>query len=202
VEPGDRIKLFISFAEDRLKKFQYELNRQNPDRRRVEILNSLMNDYAGCVDDAADQIALARETGKPVVIHTREAWEDTIRLLGPGMRGIFHCFSGGPEELDQVLELGFHVSFAGIVTFPNARRLQEAARRTPLDRILVETDAPYLAPVPRRGKRNEPSFVVETARQVAELKGISMEQLAAATTENFARLLLPEAKLSEYTGIT
>ena len=89
------------------------------------------------------------------------------------------------------------MSFAGIVTFPNAHRLQEAARRAPLDRILVETDAPYLAPVPLRGKRNEPSFVVETARKVAELKGISMEQLAAATTKNFARLLLPEAKVSE-----
>jgi TatD DNase family protein len=107
------------------------------------------------------------------------------------MKGIFHCFSGGPEELKQVLDLGFYVSFAGVVTFPKALRVQMAARETPLDRILVETDAPYLAPAPRRGKRNEPAFVVETARRVADLKGIPVEQLAAAAAENFERLLLP-----------
>jgi TatD DNase family protein len=127
---------------------------------------------------------------KPVVIHTREAWDDTLRLLGehPPATGVFHCFSGGPEEAEQVLALGFYLSFAGVVTFPRAERLREAARMAPLDRLLVETDAPYLAPVPHRGRRNEPAFVVETARRLAELRGESLEQLAAATTANFRRL--------------
>ncbi len=137
----------------------------------------------------ARQVEIARAAGKPIVIHTREAWEDTLRVLGPGpQRGIFHCFSGGPEEAARALELGFHISFAGVVTFPKAVRIQEAARMVPSDRLLVETDAPYLAPVPRRGKRNEPAFVVETARRVAELRGESFERVAAITTENFARL--------------
>jgi TatD DNase family protein len=141
----------------------------------------------------ARQLEIARDAGKPVIIHTREAWEETLRALGSGPhRGIFHCFSGGPEEAAQVLELGFHISFAGVVTFPKAVRIQEAARIVPLDRLLVETDAPYLAPVPRRGKRNEPAFVIETARRVAELRGESFERVAAATTENFARLFGPE----------
>ena len=149
----------------------------------------------------AGQLRIAREHDKAVVIHTREAWEDTIKLLrenspASGMRGIFHCFSGGTEELRQVLELGFHVSFAGMVTFPKALPLQEAVGETPLDRILVETDAPYLAPVPHRGKRNEPAFVADTARKIAELKGIPVEELAAAATGNFERLLLPRASIN------
>lgn len=133
------------------------------------------------------QLAMAR---KPVVIHTREAWDDTMRLLRehPGVTGVFHCFSGGPEEAEQVLAMGFYISFAGVVTFPKALRIQEAARHVPRDRLLVETDAPYLAPVPKRGKRNEPAWVVETARRVAELRGESFEQLAAATTANFEQL--------------
>jgi TatD DNase family protein len=135
----------------------------------------------------ARQLAMAR---KPVVIHTREAWDDTLRLIRehPGVTGVFHCFSGGPEEAEQVLSMGFYISFAGVVTFPKALRVQEAARRVPSDRLLVETDAPYLAPVPRRGKRNEPAFVLDTARRLAELRGEPFEQLAAATTENFGRL--------------
>jgi TatD DNase family protein len=139
---------------------------------------------------------LAMAGGKPVVIHTREAWDDTLRLLGehPGVTGIFHCYSGGPEEAEQVLAMGFHISFAGVVTFPKALRIQAAARMVPADRLLVETDAPYLAPVPRRGKRNEPAFVVETARRLAELRGEPLEQLAAATTANFKRLFEPVAR--------
>jgi TatD DNase family protein len=135
----------------------------------------------------ARQLAMAR---KPVVIHTREAWDDTLRLLRehPAARGVFHCFSGGPEEAEQVLALGFYLSFAGVVTFPKALALREAARMAPSDRLLVETDAPYLAPVPHRGQRNEPAFVFQTARSLAELRGESLEQLAAATTANFRRL--------------
>ncbi|HOL72751.1 MAG TPA: TatD family hydrolase [Bryobacteraceae bacterium] len=138
----------------------------------------------------ARQVEIARAAGKPIIIHTREAWADTLSVLGPGPhRGIFHCFSGGPEEAKQALELGFYISFSGVVTFPKAARVQEAVRIVPADRLLVETDAPYLAPVPRRGKRNEPAFVVETARKVAELRGETFEQVASVTWKNFARVL-------------
>lgn len=141
------------------------------------------------------QLELAREAGKPVVIHTREAWEDTFAMLrehwaGAGPGGIMHCFSGGPREAEEALALGFHISFSGIVTYPKAVDVQEAARMTPLDRLLVETDAPYLAPVPYRGKRNEPSYVVHTARRLAELRGEEFDGLAAATSENWRRLCL------------
>jgi TatD DNase family protein len=148
------------------------------------------------------QLHMARDAGKPIVIHTREAWDDTFNILRgywqpAGLGGIMHCFSGGPEEAEQSLAMGFYLSFGGIVTYPKALRVQEAAKRAPLDRILVETDAPYLAPVPKRGKRNEPAFVVETARRLAELRGESPERLAAATTANFRRLCLPEAPATE-----
>ena len=137
----------------------------------------------------ARQLAMAREAGKPVVIHTREAWEDTLRLLEPAaVRGVFHCFSGGPEEAARVLAMGFYLSFAGVVTFPKAQRLQEAACLVPPDRLLVETDAPYLAPVPHRGQRNEPAYVVDTARRLAELRGETLDHIAAITTANFQRL--------------
>lgn len=139
-----------------------------------------------------EQMRIAREAGKPIVIHTREAWSDTIALLrqhSPGA-GIMHCFSGGPLEAREALEIGYYLSFGGIVTFPKSLDIQEAARMTPADRILVETDAPYLAPVPRRGKRNEPAFVMETARKLAQLRGETIEQIEAATTANFRRLCL------------
>jgi TatD DNase family protein len=138
----------------------------------------------------ARQLEMARAAVRPVVIHTREAWTDTLRLLGEsGVRhGIMHCFSEGPLEAEQALGLGFHVSFAGIVTFPNALRVQAAARMVPQERLLVETDAPYLAPVPHRGKRNEPAFVLETARKLGELRGARIEQIAAATADNFRKL--------------
>jgi TatD DNase family protein len=139
------------------------------------------------------QLEIALQAAKPVIIHTREAWEDTLRLLGehaPAGRaaGIMHCFSGGPEEAVQSLDLGFYISFAGVVTFPKAARVQAAARMAPLDRLLVETDAPYLAPVPHRGRRNEPAYVVETARQLAVLRQTTLEEIAAATTANFRTL--------------
>ena len=144
------------------------------------------------------QLSIALEANLPIAIHTREAWSDTVALLqehwlrdssnSPG--GIFHCFSGGPVEAEQALALGFHLSFSGIVTFPKAEEQREAVRRTPLDRLLVETDAPYLAPVPMRGKRNEPAFVVTTARKIAEIKGVSFEELASATSSNWKRLCL------------
>ena len=140
-----------------------------------------------------EQMRIARDARKPIVIHTREAWDDTIALLREhwapsGLGGIMHCFSGGPEEARQALEIGFYLSFGGIVTFPKSLAIQEAARMAPADRILIETDAPYLAPVPKRGKRNEPAFIVETARKLAELRGETLESIASATTANFRRL--------------
>ena len=138
------------------------------------------------------QLKLAGMAGKPIVIHTREAWDDTLLVLREHWSGtgIVHCFSGGAEEARQALDLGFYLSFGGVLTFPKAEVLREAARMTPEDRLLVETDAPYLAPVPKRGKRNEPAFMVETARRLAEVRGVAPERIAEATTANFERLLL------------
>jgi TatD DNase family protein len=142
-----------------------------------------------------EQMAIAAAAKKPIVIHTREAWDDTLALIEEhwtphSIGGIMHCFSGGPEEARRALDLGFYLSFGGIVTFPKALTVQESAKSTPQDRILIETDAPYLAPVPNRGKRNEPALIVHTAKKLAELRGESYEELCNATTENFRRLLL------------
>ncbi len=139
-----------------------------------------------------EHLKLAGRAGKPIVIHTREAWDDTLLVLREHWSGggIMHCFSGGEAEARQALDLGFYLSFGGVLTFPKAEALREAARMTPEDRLLVETDAPYLAPVPKRGKRNEPAFIVETARRLAEVRGVAPERIAEATTANFERLLL------------
>ena len=137
------------------------------------------------------QLELAARAQKPIVIHTREAWEDTLALIrehGLPCGGIMHCFTGGPKEAEEALALGFHLSFGGILTFPKGDDVREAAARTPEDRILLETDSPYLAPVPHRGKRNEPAFLVDTARRLAELRATSDENIAALTTRNFNRL--------------
>lgn len=144
------------------------------------------------------QMEIAAAAKKPIVIHTREAWDDTAALLEHywkphGIGGIMHCFSGGPAEARRALDLGFYLSFGGILTFPKALDVQAAAKEAPGDRILVETDAPYLAPVPKRGKRNEPALVVHTARKLAELRGQSLEDVSGVTTENFRRLLLSTA---------
>jgi TatD DNase family protein len=141
-----------------------------------------------------EQMKIAEEAGKPIVIHTREAWDDTLDLIEQhwkkSLGGIMHCFSGGPEEAQRAVSLGFYLSFGGIVTFPKALAVQEAVKAVPGDRFLLETDAPYLAPVPNRGKRNEPALMVHTARKIAELRGVSYEDVCAATTANFRRLLL------------
>jgi len=137
------------------------------------------------------QMELATEFGKPIVIHTREAWDDTLQMLRAHWKGggIMHCFTGDEAQARQALDLGFHLSFGGVLTFPKAEAVRQAARVAPEDRLLVETDCPYLAPVPHRGKRNEPAFVVETARRLAEVRGVSPEAIAEATTRNFERLL-------------
>jgi TatD DNase family protein len=150
-------------------------------------------DYAPRADQDkafAAQIALAHETGKPLVIHTRAAEEDTIATLdreADGLQVILHCFSM-PARLDECLERGWWISFAGNVTYPQAQDLADAAARTPLDRILVETDAPYLTPQVERKHRNQPAFVVHTARFVAERQGVAYEELEAAVEANAARL--------------
>jgi TatD DNase family protein len=138
----------------------------------------------------AKQLEIAAETGKPIVIHTREAWPDTMEMLREHWRGagIMHCFTGDEQQAREALDLGFHLSFGGVLTFPKADAVRQAARITPDDRLLVETDCPYLAPVPHRGKRNEPSFMVETVRRLAEVRGRTVEEMAELTTANFARL--------------
>ena len=137
-------------------------------------------------------IEAAGRAGKPLIIHTREAAGDTLEMLErPGAAdagGVMHCFAEDWTVAKRALDLGFYISFSGIVTFGNAGKIQEAARKAPLDRILVETDAPYLAPNPVRGRTNEPAYVRHTAEFVAGLRGIDPEELAAATTNNFFRL--------------
>lgn len=135
----------------------------------------------------------AQETGLPLVIHTREAEEDTKTLLTEAVAeapvtGVLHCFTASRDLAEFALDLGLYISLSGIVTFNSAKDLQETAKHIPMDRLLVETDAPYLAPVPHRGKRCEPAFVADTARFVAELKGVAFEDLARQTTDNFFTL--------------
>ena len=138
-------------------------------------------------------IAAAREAKLPIIVHTRDADPEMAAILSEEMAkgaftGVIHCFSSGPELAAKALEFGFYISFSGIVTFKKAEALREVAKTVPLDRILVETDSPYLAPMPHRGKTNEPAFVTHTAAMVASLKDVSREILAAQTTENFFRL--------------
>jgi TatD DNase family protein len=139
------------------------------------------------------QIEAARQVGLPLIIHTRDAEEDTAAILSEevakgGVRGVLHCFTGTQWLADRGLEIGFFISLSGIVTFKNAKDLQAVAKTIPEGRLLVETDAPFLAPVPNRGKPCEPAFVADTAAFVAELRGTSTEQLAGTTTTNFFRL--------------
>jgi TatD DNase family protein len=168
------------------------------------------------------QLEIAAEAGKPVVVHTREAWADTMALLGQapwpaadplvgplehsksrtrgsgadeGVRptcrsGIIHCFTGDAQQAREALDLGFHLAFGGVLTFPKAEAVREAARITPEDRLLLETDCPYLAPLPHRGQRNEPAFVIEVARRLAEVRGCTLDEIAAHTTRNFEQLCL------------
>jgi TatD DNase family protein len=135
-------------------------------------------------------IAASRASGLPLIIHAREADREIAQILYEErpLLGVMHCFSSGRALAEAALELGFYISLSGIVTFRNAEELRAIARDLPLDRLLVETDAPYLAPVPYRGKRNEPAFVAATAAAVAKLKGVEPEHLAAITRENFFRL--------------
>ncbi len=140
------------------------------------------------------QLALAQAQGLPVAIHTREAEADTLRLIadaqaGGPLAGVFHCFTGDAAMAERAVATGFYLSFSGILTFPRAVELREAVRVVPLDRLLIETDAPYLAPVPHRGKRNEPALVTLTAAAVATERGLSVADLVAVVADNYDRLL-------------
>jgi TatD DNase family protein len=138
------------------------------------------------------QLALAADTKKPIIIHTREAWEDTLaRIESLPHGGVMHCFTGDAAQARQALALGFHLGFGGVLTFPKADSLREAAALCPDDRLLLETDCPYLAPVPHRGKRNEPAFLLETAKRLAQVRNTTPEHIAQITTQNFNRLLHP-----------
>lgn len=145
-----------------------------------------------------DQMGLAEAAKKPIIIHCRpsnnsdDAWDDCLDLLRShwapaGLGGILHCFTGQVSHAKAALDLGFLVSFAGNITYPKAQNIRDAAAVVPLDRFLIETDSPYLAPVPHRGKRNEPSYVVETARQIGDLRGVSREEIGRISGENFFR---------------
>jgi len=139
-----------------------------------------------------EQLTTARALDLPVVIHTREADNDTFDVLrreAQGLRGVFHCFTGGVERARRALDLGFHLSFAGILTFPGAADLREAAAFAPDDRVLVETDSPFLAPVPHRGTRNEPARVAHVVQALASIRGLSRDATIARTTGNFAGFL-------------
>ncbi len=135
-------------------------------------------------------LQLARELDKPVIVHCRDAHQDTVALLNEarGVRGVMHCYTMGVEELQPYLDLGLYISFSGVVTYPKNEANREAAAKVPKDRLLVETDCPFLAPQSQRGRRNEPALVAETLKRVAEIRGAALEELALATSENAARL--------------
>jgi TatD DNase family protein len=148
------------------------------------------------------QLRMARERRLPISIHTREAEADTLAILDDewndsGLGGVIHCFTGTPAFAEAAVERGFLISFSGVVTFKKAEDLRETARSLPLDRVLIETDAPFLAPVPYRGRRNEPAYVVETATSIAALRGIGVEEFSRATCENFRQLFVSPARCFE-----
>ena len=146
-------------------------------------------------------IQAAKRVGKPLVIHTRESAADTLRLMqeegADAAGGVMHCFTENWEIARQALDLGFYLSFSGIVTFKNASLVKEVAQKCPLDRILVETDSPYLAPVPYRGKPNEPAYVLHVAEEIARLRSLSLDEVSQATTDNFFRLFKQASRPSK-----
>ena len=179
------------------EEFSLEELLERAARPKVVAIGETGLDYHWCKGDLAWQhqrfalhIEAANRSALPLVVHTRDAAADTMRLLHEHQAhaGVIHCFTEDVHAAKLALDLGFYISFSGIVTFKNATAIQEAARYVPLDRLLVETDAPYLAPVPKRGKPNEPAYVRHTAAFVAQLRGDSLENIAQATTANCLRL--------------
>ncbi|MCK8199351.1 metal-dependent hydrolase [Erwinia amylovora] len=149
-----------------------------------------------------EHIRIGRELNKPVIVHTREARDDTLAILreeqAESCSGVLHCFTEDRQTAEKLLDMGFYISFSGIATFRNAEQIREAARYVPLDRMLVETDSPYLAPVPHRGKENQPAYTRDVAEYMAVVKGVTIAQMAQATTENSSRLFhVPMSRLMD-----
>ncbi|QGU88010.1 metal-dependent hydrolase [Erwinia sorbitola] len=149
-----------------------------------------------------EHIRIGRDLNKPVIVHTRDARADTLAILqeeqAQDCGGVLHCFTEDRETAAKLLDMGFYISFSGIATFKNAEQIREAARYVPLDRMLVETDSPYLAPVPHRGKENQPAYTRDVAEYMAVVKGVTIAEMAQATTENFSRLFhVPMSRLSD-----
>lgn len=146
-----------------------------------------------------NHIAAAKQCGKPLIIHSRDAREDTLKVMeeegASAVRGVMHCFTGDWDMAQRAIDMDFYISFSGIVTFNSARELKEIAQKIPVDRMLVETDCPYLAPVPHRGKPNQPAYVRHVAEHIAELRGETLDSIASATTENFKALFNPPLPL-------
>lgn len=179
--------------------YDFDLLHALSNQPRVVALGETGLDYYYQQDNKAEQqevfrqhIRIGRSLNKPVIVHTRSAREDTLAILAEEQAGecggVLHCFTEDTDTARMLLDLGFYISFSGIVTFRNAEALRAAASFVPLDRLLVETDSPYLAPVPYRGKENQPAYVRDVAECLANLKGVSLDQLAEATTANFGRL--------------
>ena len=200
-EPYPQIALSVGVhpsEEEGRAPTEAELTTLGREPRVVAVGETGLDYYYGAASAARQQewfrihIAAARALGKPLIVHTRDAREDTLRILAEEgaaeVGGVLHCFTEDWAMAEQALALNFHISFSGIVTFKNARPIQDAARRMPADRLLVETDSPYLAPVPHRGKPNQPAWVRQVAEFVAQLRGETLEQVAAATTANYLRL--------------
>lgn len=190
VHPNDALKADPNTFDDLEKLLQHP---------KIIALGEIGLDYHwGVPRDAqarvfARQLGIAAAARMPVVIHTREAWEDTLKVLRAEwaptcLPCIMHCFTGNAEQASECLELGFYLAFGGVITFPKASEVREAARIVPAEFLLLETDSPYLAPIPHRGQRNEPSFVAHTAETIARVRQVPLETLAAQTTANFERL--------------
>lgn len=198
IEPFENVCASVGVHpnEDQNKHFSEELLLELAEHPSIVAIGETGLDYYRSKGDVEWQrerfrthIKVAKQLYKPLIIHTREAREDTINIMreedAGSIGGVMHCFTETWEMAQQAIELGFHISFSGIVTFNSAKELQEVAKKVPLDKILIETDAPYLAPVPYRGKSNEPAYVKHVAEKIAELRGISYEAVAEQTTKNF-----------------
>ncbi|MBV1789906.1 TatD family hydrolase [Marinobacterium sp. D7] len=179
--------------------FDMDRLREAASRERIVALGETGLDYYYSKELAEQQresfaghLRLGAELGLPVIVHTRDAREDTLEVIrrhaDPDVAGVLHCFTESREMALAALEMNFYISFSGIITFRNAEELRDVVRAVPLDKMLIETDSPYLAPVPYRGKQNEPTYVPEVARCIADVKGLKIEEVAEATRENFYRL--------------
>ena len=211
----DFLKLYTKQCSFSCGIHPLNLEEENYDADRFETLASQDNvialgetglDYYYQQDNLEQQqanfkehIRLGRKLNKPIIVHTRNARQDTLRILKEEhvYSGVLHCFTEDIDTAKQLLDIGFYISFSGIITFKNAESLREVARYVPMDRILVETDSPYLAPVPYRGKENQPAYVREVANYLAVLKGVSIDEIARQTTNNFCQLFNLQGALHE-----